>query len=153
MLLLRRRESASDHWSGHWCFPGGRRQAEDADLLDTALRELVEECGLALPRTALEKELPIGKAGSPERHVLVAPFVLRVERPLDVAPAVAEMAEARWLSLEEFRAPSRHAVRSVPGQPPGRLFPAFDLPPTPLWGFTYRLLAEWAGVPVEDERT
>lgn len=146
LLLLRRAQSERDHWSGHWCFPGGRRHAEDPDLLATALRELAEECGLSLPREALAEELPVGRAGSPDRYVLVRPFVLRVPEPVAIVPHEAEMAEARWVPFEELRDRRRHSVRSVPGQPEDRLVPAFDLPPVPLWGFTYRLACERLGI-------
>jgi 8-oxo-dGTP pyrophosphatase MutT (NUDIX family) len=145
LLLLRRRESPSDHWSGHWCFPGGRRHSSDADLLDTALRELAEECALTLPRESLVQELPVGRAGSPERYVLVKPFVLGVPEEAPVVPQEAEMAEARWVRLADLRDPSRHALRVVPGQG-DRLVPSFDLPPLPLWGFTYRVACDWLGV-------
>ena len=143
VLLLRRRPDPRDPWSGHWCFPGGGRASSDADLLSTALRELQEECGLELPREALSEELPLAKAGPPERYVVVAPFVLRVAAPMPVQLAEREMTEARWLPLDELRDASRHALRAVPGQPPERLVSTFDLPPTPLWGFTYRLLVNW----------
>ena len=58
VLLMRRSERADDPWSGHWSFPGGRRDATDGDLLNTALRELHEECGIRLNRNDLETELP-----------------------------------------------------------------------------------------------
>lgn len=147
VLLLRRRECERDHWSGHWCFPGGRLHAEDPDLLATALRELREECGLVLPREALREELPLGRAGSPQRYLVVKPFVLAVPEPVPLVPHEAEMAEARWIPMQELRDPARHVVRSVPGQPPERLLPTFELGPVPLWGFTYRLACRLAGMP------
>ena len=37
VLLIRRAERESDPWSGHWSFPGGRREPEDGDLaVDTS---------------------------------------------------------------------------------------------------------------------
>ena len=50
VLLIRRSERQEDSWSGHWSFPGGRRDPEDPDLLHTAFRELEEECGIRLGR-------------------------------------------------------------------------------------------------------
>ena len=146
VLLTRRVEDARDHWSGHWCLPGGRREPADADLVATALRELREECGVTLSAAQVERVLPPGRAGGESRYVLVVPVILEVEAPLPLRRCERETAEARWLPLEELRDRSRHALRAVPGQPPDRLVPSFDLPPVPLWGFTYRVLCDWAGV-------
>src|SRR5215469_5622424 len=83
VLLIRRSERAGDPWSGHWSFPGGRRDPEDQDLLETALRELAEECGIILERGQMEAALPPTNAGRRlGRVVLVAPFLFRVERVL-----------------------------------------------------------------------
>jgi 8-oxo-dGTP diphosphatase len=145
VLLLRRRESETDHWSGHWCFPGGRRHADDADLLETALRELREECGLSPARSDVSRELPVSRAGSRHRYLLVQPYVIDVEEPLPIVLHELEMVEWRWLPLQELRDPARHSVRAVPGQPPDRLVAAFEMEPVPLWGFTLRLACEVAG--------
>src|SRR5437764_14849814 len=59
ILLMRRAEREGDSWSGHWSFPGGRRDHEDPDLLHTALRELAEECSIQLAREHLEAALPL----------------------------------------------------------------------------------------------
>ena len=48
VLLIRRAERAGDPWSGHMALPGGRYEPKDPDLLGTALRETVEEVGVAL---------------------------------------------------------------------------------------------------------
>src|SRR5688500_19473207 len=50
LLLIKRAEQESDPWSGHVALPGGRRDAEDPDLLHTALREAEEEVGITASR-------------------------------------------------------------------------------------------------------
>jgi 8-oxo-dGTP pyrophosphatase MutT (NUDIX family) len=147
VLLIRRAERADDPWSGHWSFPGGGREPEDPDLLHTALRELEEECGIRLGPEHSEASLPPTLAGRRVgRFVLVAPFLFRVacELPLILDPR--EAVEAMWTPLKLLRDPARHAVQCVPGQPKETQFPAIELNGVPLWGFTYRLLADWLGL-------
>jgi 8-oxo-dGTP pyrophosphatase MutT (NUDIX family) len=144
VLLIRRAERETDSWSGHWSFPGGRRDPEDADLLHTALRELAEECGIRLAREDMEAALPQmlarRKVGE---FVPVAPFVFRAGSKLPTVLDPREAAEALWLPLSVLRDPGRRRLRPVPGMPKEMLFPAIDLNGAPLWGFTYRLIAAW----------
>jgi 8-oxo-dGTP pyrophosphatase MutT (NUDIX family) len=48
--FIRRAITPTDRWSGQMAFPGGRREAFDADDFATALREVQEEIGLDLTR-------------------------------------------------------------------------------------------------------
>jgi 8-oxo-dGTP pyrophosphatase MutT (NUDIX family) len=147
ILLIRRATNPRDPWSGHWSFPGGRRELTDIDLIDTALRELYEECGIVLPRDYLVETLPVADAGRRTgRIVRVAPFAFRVPEPLPTRVDPCEAAEALWLPVGTLADLSRHRMRPVPGLPEDLLFPAIDLNDIPLWGFTYRILCEWLKV-------
>jgi 8-oxo-dGTP pyrophosphatase MutT (NUDIX family) len=144
ILLIRRAERKDDPWSGHWSFPGGRRDAADPDLLHTALRELDEECGILLERQSLETALAptiAGRAAGP--FLTVAPFVFQVAEPLPTVLDPREAVEAVWVPVKLLEDPARHSLQSVPGLPADQRFPAMDLKGVPLWGFTYRLLREW----------
>ena len=50
ILLIRRADRLGDPWSGHMALPGGRREAEDPDLLATVIRERVKRLGSASSR-------------------------------------------------------------------------------------------------------
>lgn len=142
VLLIRRAECVGDRWSGQWAFPGGRRQAGDADLLATCLREAREECGLRLERTDAVALTPtVAGIGGPA-PLLVAPFHLRLAAPPTLTPCPAEVAAVRWLALADFRA-GGHRRGPVAG---GGEQPHLPLDGVPLWGFTYRVLAAWLGV-------
>ncbi len=147
VLLIRRAEREGDAWSGHWSLPGGRRDPEDRDALDTAVRELDEECGIRLTREQMESELPFAiarrRAGS---YLLVAPFLFRVEQRLATVLDPEEAVEAFWIPVRVLRDRAHHGLRKVPGRPGATLFPGIELNQVPLWGFTYRLLSDWLGI-------
>lgn len=146
VLLMRRSEREGDSWSGQWSLPGGRRDPGDRDALETALRELEEECGIRLDRAQMERALPVrwARRRTPP-YLLVAPFVFRVAEELPTALDAREAVEALWAPLEMLRDRQRHALGPVPGRPPATLFPGIALAGAPLWGFTYRLLEDWLG--------
>jgi 8-oxo-dGTP pyrophosphatase MutT (NUDIX family) len=147
ILLIRRAEREGDSWSGHWSLPGGRCEPADRDPLDTALRELKEECGLVLTREQMTAALPAMLARRRiGRFLPVAPFLFDIHREMAVVLDAREAVEALWMPLRVMRDPSRHILLPVPGRPSAMLFPGIALPGAPLWGFTYRLLTAWLGL-------
>jgi 8-oxo-dGTP pyrophosphatase MutT (NUDIX family) len=147
ILLIRRAERENDPWSGQWSFPGGRRDREDPDLLQTALRELEEECGISLDREHMKDVLAPTLAGRRVgRFVLVAPFSFHVDAKLPTVLNPHEAVEAIWTPLRVLEDPARHGLRPVPSLPSHMLFPSVQLNGTPLWGFTYRVITDWLGL-------
>ncbi len=150
VLLMRRSEREDDSWSGQWSLPGGRREAGDRDLLETALRELEEECGIGLDRGQMERPLAerLARRRTPP-YLTVAPFVFRVESQLSTTLDAREAVEALWAPVALLRDRGRHVLGPVPGRPRWTLFPGIALAGAPLWGFTYRLLEDWLGLSPE----
>lgn len=148
VLLMRRSQRPNDPWSGHWAFPGGRREPHDADLIETALRELSEECGVDLSRYQLDRPFRISHAGQHMgRLMLVAPFLFRIDEAIEAAPDGVEAEEALWFPLSVVRDAASHLADAVPNLPGGRKMPGIPLHGVPLWGFTYRVLCEWLELP------
>jgi 8-oxo-dGTP pyrophosphatase MutT (NUDIX family) len=147
VLLIRRSEREDDPWSGHWSFPGGRRNPEEQELLQTALRELEEECGIRLSPQKLQAVLPhaLARRKAPP-YLLVAPFLFAVDGELATVLDAREAAGCLWVPLRYLRDPARHTLRAVPGRPRETLYPAIELNGRPLWGFTYRLIVDWLGL-------
>jgi 8-oxo-dGTP pyrophosphatase MutT (NUDIX family) len=48
ILFIKRAASNKDHWTSHVAFPGGRKDPEDEDDCETAIRETWEEVGIDL---------------------------------------------------------------------------------------------------------
>mgnify|MGYP005810720899 CR=1 FL=1 len=144
VLLMRRAERDGDPWSGQWSFPGGHIEPEDANPLQTAIRELREECGVAVTERQLEAALPdaVARRKGP-RHLVVSPFVFELRERPEVTVDLAEAVEGRWVALSRLADPAHHRLGPVPGMPRHLLFPSIGLAAVPLWGFTYRLLTDW----------
>jgi len=133
VLLVKRVESPTDFWSGQVALPGGRREVQDEDLKQTAVRETSEETGIDLIHDcrflgALEASTSAG------RHVKVLPFVFFLEREISVRLNRGELAEYAWVELRDLIEHKGTAKFSF-GE-----FPAFIIDNYVIWGLTYRIL-------------
>ena len=137
-LLLRRTSNPDDPWSGHFSFPGGRREKVDSTLLDTCTRETFEETGICLPEDAIHTTLPPSLAGSRVNSpILVQPYVFHLDNRPEIELEAKEIQSYCWLETKNFRNPQLHVEAEVL---PDRFFPAYPLEDYYLWGFTYGLL-------------
>jgi 8-oxo-dGTP pyrophosphatase MutT (NUDIX family) len=145
VLLIRRAEREGDPWSGHMALPGGRREPEDADLVETAIRETLEEVGLRLARADLLGSLDDVVPRTPVLPpIAVRPFVFGVEERPVLTPN-PEVAAARWVHLDHLLHPETyHSARlDIRGEP--RDFPAYRVEESIVWGMTERILTALLG--------
>ena len=141
-LLVRRARSPRDPWSGQMALPGGRRDAGDADLRETAVRETREEVGVDLDRSALLLgRLPDLKPTSRAiPRLVIAPFVFRLVRPADARVASSEIAAVYWVPIADLTAPGTPGEVTVDTLAGRRQFPCYWVAGHPVWGLTYRIL-------------
>jgi 8-oxo-dGTP pyrophosphatase MutT (NUDIX family) len=140
LLLIRRAERNGDPWSGHMALPGGRREPGDAALLDTAMRETLEELGLRLERSqligTLDDVIPRTPVLPP---VAVRPFVFSLPtRPILVPNE--EVAAAAWVSLDHLLDPTTYHTARIDVRGAPREMPAYRFEDTIVWGMTERIL-------------
>ncbi len=104
ILLTRRADHLDDH-AGQISFPGGRVEAADASVEETALREAHEELALARERVELMGRLDDYETGT---GFCVSPVVGAVLPPLALEPDPREVAEFFEVPVEIVLDPSHH---------------------------------------------
>ena len=136
VLLLERAHTLRSH-PGQIAFPGGAVDPEDVDLVDTALREAHEECGVLRDDVEVLGMLPAA-------HVVVSGFDVttvvawwRVPRA-DVPTDPGEVAAVLRVPVADLVNP---ANRATARHPTGFRGPAFLVADHLVWGLTAHLLA------------
>jgi 8-oxo-dGTP pyrophosphatase MutT (NUDIX family) len=148
VVLTRRRADLRRH-AGEISFPGGRRDAEDAALLDTALREAEEEIGLARTQVTLVGTLP--STSTFATNYVIHPFVGSIPPRLDWRPSAREVDAVLELSLQALR----EARTRVQLQRRGITFEtdAYEIDGHVIWGATARIVHDLLErVQVQSER-
>lgn len=139
LLMIRRSENPGDPWSGQMAFPGGHADLRDRTLLDTAVRETLEEVGvnirdqefLGCLRNVQPKNAPM----------VVTPFVFLVLREVRPAPS-REAKEVLWVPMSFLLNPKN--LSSIELQIGGKgvsmgCYPYLD---HIIWGMSFRIIRE-----------
>ncbi len=142
LLFIRRAERVGDPWSGHVAFPGGRAEAGDEGPVGTAVRETVEEVGLALPDAGrllgpLDELLAPVRRGPPQ--LVISPFVFHLQRLQPLRPNV-EVASVHWLSLERLAMGEGRSSFDLEWGGATLRMPCIELSGLRIWGLTLRML-------------
>jgi 8-oxo-dGTP pyrophosphatase MutT (NUDIX family) len=135
VVFTKRRGDLRRH-AGEISFPGGRRDPEDADLAETALREAEEEIGLPRQEVSLLWELPA--TSTFVTNYLIHPFVGLIPAGLGWRPSENEVEEVLELSLSALRSGrtrTRLTRRGITFQTD-----AFLVEGHLIWGATARIL-------------
>jgi 8-oxo-dGTP pyrophosphatase MutT (NUDIX family) len=140
LLLIERAERAGDPWSGHLAFPGGKRDATDASLLHTALRETEEEVGLGLPEEAMLARL--GDVVARVNGYLVAQFVFAIDGREPPLSTNGEVTAVLWVPLGLLSSPADATKLTVVADGRPIETPGVRLGSRVLWGMTYRMVQQ-----------
>ena len=137
VVLTRRRADLRRH-AGEISFPGGRRDAEDADLRETALREAEEEIGLSRELVTVLGELPAISTFA--TNYLIHPFVGLIPPGQSWRVSPREVDVVLELPLHDVRA-SRTRTEI---ERRGFTFDvdAYILDGNLIWGATFRILED-----------
>lgn len=145
LLLIKRAENEGDPWSGHVALPGGRRDANDIDLLHTAIRETAEEVGITASRDlaficGLDEVSPRNPRLPP---LIIAPFVFAM--PGETTPVIdtREVEAAIWVPLSALRDESAASEILITMEGGSRSFPSLKYGDYVIWGLTHRILMQF----------
>jgi 8-oxo-dGTP pyrophosphatase MutT (NUDIX family) len=150
LLLIKRAVHERDPWSGHVALPGGRRDAEDADLLETAMRETSEEVGVALDRdndfiATLDEVAPRSPRLPP---IVIAPFIFAVNPDTHTTIDTREVEAAIWVPLSALRDESAASEILIELEGGSRAFPSLQYGDYVIWGLTHRILLQFLDLTV-----
>jgi 8-oxo-dGTP pyrophosphatase MutT (NUDIX family) len=109
VMLTRRTDHLRDH-AGQISFPGGRAEIRDADAVDTALREAMEEVGLARRHVEVIGALPVY---STITAFQVTPVVALVQPGFELIIDPFEVAEAFEVPLSFLMDPAHHQRHDI----------------------------------------
>jgi len=144
ILFIERAEKAGDPWSGHMAFPGGRVDLPDESPEQAAVRETLEEVGLALAgaeRLGRLDDLEGRHAGRSPGMVISA-FVYHLPEAAELVKQTSEVRDAFWVPLRQLVEPTRQVRRAFHGtgsfEFPGIVVGEPDR--HVVWGLTYRFL-------------
>ncbi len=138
-LLLIRRVNRGLH-AGEIALPGGKRDARDATLAATAIRETVEETGANADGITLVESLPPVHTFS--SGFRIHPFLAHIERPAYWRPGPGEVEGIIELPVADLLHPQarRHERIAAHGLAEPAEFPCLRVGDIRIWGATWRIL-------------
>jgi 8-oxo-dGTP pyrophosphatase MutT (NUDIX family) len=136
VLFVRRVENLADPWSGQIAFPGGKRDPKDTNLMETVVRETLEETGINILKRCHFLGVLTALSSRPRPELRILPFVILLEYEPLIKLSEKELQEFMWISLGEI-AKHRGSARLSFGEAP-----AFIIGNVVIWGLTYRILED-----------
>ena len=136
VLLTQRTEDMPSH-AGQIAFPGGRRQAEDADAKATALRETEEEVGISRTFVQVVGQVDHYRTGTGYE---ITPVVGIVTPGFTIHADPREVADVFEVPLSHFLDEKNHRIDSRVWQGRERRYYAMPYGDRYIWGATAGML-------------
>lgn len=136
-IMLTRRSAALRHHTGQIALAGGRREAQDADLTQTALRETLEETGIA---TQLWQTFPVLPPHYTPSGYEVHPVPALCTGFPEIRANPDEVAEVFFVPFDFAVNPANYRTRSFTHQGRTAETPALPFRHYDIWGLTAVIL-------------
>lgn len=133
VLLVKRADKTGDPWSGQTALPGGKRDPEDRDLMETIVRETFEETSINLLEGCRFLGVIKPLRSTQRADMKILPYVYLIEKEQKIK-LNEELTEYFWIPLKEF-AKQKETAKFSWGE-----YPAYIIENHVIWGLTYRIL-------------
>jgi 8-oxo-dGTP pyrophosphatase MutT (NUDIX family) len=134
ILLAKRVDNLADPWSGQIGLPGGKREPQDLNLIQSVIRETLEETGINLHDNCRFLGVLPALRSKPRPELKILPFVIFLEHEPLIRLNEKELQKSFWMPLDQIEK-SRGTTKFASFEAP-----AFILGETIVWGLTYRIL-------------
>lgn len=136
-VILTQRTRALKHHPGQIAFPGGKKDADDPDLIATALREAEEEIGLRNGHVSI--------IGSMPRHETVTgfevePIIAHIDPAFSPLPEAGEVEQVFEVPFPFLMHPESLRVESRDWRGVKREYYTIPYGPHYIWGATARMI-------------
>lgn len=139
-LMIQRTTYDGAH-SGQMAFPGGKKEPQDASILDTAIRECYEEIGIYVSKCDILGALT--PLFIPVSQFVVYPFISYINSPLQFKKDPNEVEEIYLFNLQDFFKPENIQDFSFQVQNQTMTVPSYRFQERTVWGASAMILSEW----------
>ncbi|MCW3985630.1 MAG: CoA pyrophosphatase [Candidatus Bathyarchaeota archaeon] len=139
ILLVKRTERPLDPWSGQMAFPGGKRDPKDRDIIQTVVRETLEETNINIANRCRFLGVLEHTRSTVRPKLLVASFVILLEHEPTIILS-EELEGYVWALVKKLR-----ECRGTADFPFGEV-PAYFVEGNVVWGLTFRILEKFTQI-------
>ena len=138
VLFVKRVENLADPWSGQVALPGGKRDVADLSLMQTVVRETLEETSIDLSAGCRFLGVLTALRSKPRPGLMILPFVVLLEHEPSIRLNEKELEGFVWIPHGEIIR-GKGSVEFSFGE-----VQAFVVGRMVIWGLTFRVLEDFS---------